>query len=116
MTSLFDRELTQMEREVRDLKTIHQRGLGATQFYSATAQKTTSSSMSYVTFTASVAPDSPLPAAFVAAISLPEPIAVNSTIYTIAPTGDHVSVTPVVYTPGTVKFKVISSSQIEDIT
>lgn len=116
MTSLFDRELTQMEREVRDLKTIHQRGLGTTQFYSATAQKTTSSSMSYVTFRASVAQGSPLPAAFVTAISLPEPIAVSSIIYGIAPTGDYVSVTPIVFTPGTVKCKVISSSQIEDIT
>lgn len=33
MTSLFDKELIEMEREVRDLKTIHQRGLGTTRFY-----------------------------------------------------------------------------------
>ena len=33
MISLFDQELLAMEREVRDLKTIHQRGLGTTRFY-----------------------------------------------------------------------------------
>ena len=33
MTSLFDKELIEMEREARDLKTIHQRGLGTTRFY-----------------------------------------------------------------------------------
>lgn len=33
MISLFDKELIAMEREVRDLKTIHQRGLGTTRFY-----------------------------------------------------------------------------------
>lgn len=33
--SLFDKELTEMEREVRDLKTIHQRGLGTVRFYEA---------------------------------------------------------------------------------
>lgn len=33
MISLFDRELMRMEQEVRDLKTIHQRGLGTTRFY-----------------------------------------------------------------------------------
>lgn len=33
MRSLFDKELTEMEREVRDLKAIHQRGLGTTRFY-----------------------------------------------------------------------------------
>lgn len=33
MQALFDKELTEMEREVRDLKTMHQRGLGTTRFY-----------------------------------------------------------------------------------
>ena len=33
MTSLFDKELSQMEKEVRDLKTIHERGIGTTRFY-----------------------------------------------------------------------------------
>lgn len=33
MISLFDKELLAMEHEVRDLKTIHQRGLGTTRFY-----------------------------------------------------------------------------------
>ena len=35
MQALFDKELTEMEREVRDLKTIHQRGLGTVRFYEA---------------------------------------------------------------------------------
>ena len=33
MISLFDLELKRMEQEVRDLKTIHQHGLGTTRFY-----------------------------------------------------------------------------------
>lgn len=37
MISLFDKELMQLEREVRDLKTIHKRGLGTVQFFTKTA-------------------------------------------------------------------------------
>lgn len=33
MQALFDKELIRMEQEVRDLKTMHQRGLGTTRFY-----------------------------------------------------------------------------------
>ena len=33
MISLFDKELLAMERDVRDLKTIHQRGVGSIVFY-----------------------------------------------------------------------------------
>ena len=40
MQALFDKELTEMEREVRDLKTIHQRGLGTVRFYEAETSAT----------------------------------------------------------------------------
>lgn len=116
MTSLFDRELTQMEREVRDLKTIHQRGLGTTRFYSATAQKSVSTSMGFATFRITTGDDAVVPIAIIPAISVPEPVATSLIVFSISTDGASASVTTSAFTPGTIKVKAICSSPIEEIT
>lgn len=115
MTSLFEQELLEMEREVRDMKTIHQRGLGTTRFYSATAEKTAAGSMVPVSFTINTYDDALIPIAFVPAVSLPTPIAVSSIVFTTSSDGSTASVIPIVYTAGTVKLKVMCSSVIKEI-
>ena len=116
MISLFERELIAMEREVRDLKTIHQRGLGTTRFYSATSTKNVASSMGFVSFTITPEADSPTPIALVPAVSLPEPVAVSLIVFEISNGGDYATITTMAFTPGDVKVKAICSSPIESIT
>lgn len=111
MQALFDKELTEMEREVRDLKTIHQRGLGTVRFYEAETSATISNSS--VLFTANLVagePNTPL------AISL---------VYGEPPIGDFnltassVGLNRTVWVPWTTrsfKVKFISSSAISGIT
>lgn len=116
MRSLFDKELTEMEREVRDLKTIHQRGLGTTRFYSATATKNVPSSMGYAGFSINAEAGAWTPIAVVPAFNLPEPVAVSSVVFSISSAGDSASVMAIAYTPGNVKLKVMCSSPIESIS
>lgn len=116
MISLFDKELEEMEREVRDLKTIHARGLGAVRFYEAEATKTVAYSQGYATFTITIAQDELTPAIIIPTLTIPEPLVYTFATYSINDDGDSASVTVSAYTPGTVKLKVISSSPIGSIT
>lgn len=116
MRSLFDKELEEMEREVRDLKTIHARGLGTVRFYEAEATKTVTTSQGYATFTITIAPDELTPAIIIPTLNIPEPLVYTFATYSINDDGDRASVTVSAYTPGPVKLKVISSSQIGSIT
>ena len=61
MTSLFDKELEEMEREVRDLKTVHLRGLGTIVFYSKTNTYTIPANKQ-LNWTISLQTDEPAPA------------------------------------------------------
>lgn len=115
MISLFDQELLDMEREVRDLKTIHQRGLGTTRFYSDTSQKNVPYSMGIASFSISAVDDAITPIAFVPAIQLPTPVAASTVVFSIGSNGDSASVTTIAFTPGTVKLKVMCSSEIQGI-
>lgn len=116
MISLFDQELMEMEREVRDLKTIYQRGLGTTKFYSATAQKNVPTMMGFASFTITAVDDAVTPIAIVPAIQLPTPVATSLIVFSIASGGDSANVTTMAFTPGTVKLKAICSSEIQGIT
>ena len=111
MTSLFEQELIAMEQEVRDLKTIHLRGLGTTRFYSGQA---TAENNQWVTFEAHVAADEPTPAIMQGLINVPEPV--NS---------PHISFAHQTYggtftfynngTQGQVSLTVISSSVLSQV-
>lgn len=116
MRSLFDKELEEMEREVRDLKTIHARGLGTVRFYEAEATKNVTYSQGYATFIITIAPDELTPAIIIPTLNIPEPLVYTFATYSINDDGDRASVTVSAYTPGPVKLKVISSSQIGSIT
>ena len=105
----FDEELTEMEREVRDLKTIHQRGLGTVRFYEA---ETTASVNGSARFDADLVTGEPQ-----------NPLAI-SILYGTAPlenfnldaqsVGLRRYVTT--YTTKNIKVKFISSSAISGIT
>lgn len=113
MTSLFDRELTQMEREVRDLKTIHQRGLGATRFYRESYTISNASS-GFHTVKIYLAEGELTPAIILAHINTPVPVL---TAYVrIYPRSYGADAQIYVYTAGAVRIDVISSAQIEEIT
>lgn len=111
MQALFDKELTEMEREVRDLKTIHQRGLGTVRFYEAeTGTVTVNGSKRFTANLVAGEPTTPL------AISL---------VYGEPPIGDFnltassVGLNRTVWVPRTTrsfKVKFISSSAISGIT
>lgn len=60
MRSLFEKRIERAERELRDLKTMHLRGLGTTQFFTKTYQagQTFNGFIADITFKA----DEPLPA------------------------------------------------------
>ena len=116
MRSLFDKEIEEMEREVRDLKTIHARGLGTVRFYEAEATKNVTYSQGYATFTITITPDELTPAIIIPTLNIPEPLVYTFATYSINDDGDRASVTVSAYTPGPVKLKVISSSQIGSIT
>ena len=112
MQALFDKELTEMEREVRDLKTIHQRGLGTVRFYEAETGTVTLNQAS-ARFTANLVAGEPT-----------TPLAI-SLIYGEPPIGDFnltassVGLNRTVWVPWTTrsfKVKFISSSAISGIT
>lgn len=60
MISLFEKELMRMEQEVRDLKTIHQRGLGTVRFYEASVSTTVNGSKTFTANLATGEPSNPL--------------------------------------------------------
>ena len=112
MQALFDKELTEMEREVRDLKTIHQRGLGTVRFYEAETGTVTISNSS-ARFTANLVAGEPT-----------EPLAIGLT-YGEPPLNDFsyaasmVGLNYTVWVPQatkSVRVKFISSSAISGIT
>lgn len=112
MTSLFDRELTQMEREVRDLKTVYQRGLGAIRFYRATYTKSNASS-GFHNFKVNIADGEPTPAIFTAHANVPTPTQTPSVRVYARSYGAQVQV--YAYTAGDIRVDVISSAAIEGI-
>lgn len=63
MTGLFEKQLTQMEREVRDLKTVHQRGLGSIVFYQF-AQTITIPANKWLDWTIELKSNEPSPAIY----------------------------------------------------
>ena len=110
MQALFDKELTEMEREVRDLKTIHQRGLGTVRFYEAETGTVTVNGSKR--FTANLVAGEPT-----------NPLAIGLT-YGEPPLGDfnytasNVGLNHTVWatTTKSVRVKFISSSAISGIT
>lgn len=112
MTSLFEQELLDMEREVRDMKTVHQRGLGTVRFYRASYTKQNASA-GYNQFKVTLYPDELTPAVFTAHINTPIParsayVAINEQSY-------GATATVYTYTAGAVTIDVISSAQIQGI-
>lgn len=112
MTSPFDRELTAMERETRDLKTVHQRGLGATRFYRKTYTKQ-NASQGFHRFEIHIYDGEPTPAIITAHINLPIPA--RSPSLTIIPQPYGADALVYTYTPGAIRIDAISSAQIEEI-
>ena len=113
MISLFDRELIEMEREVRDLKTIHQRGLGATRFYKKSFTKTGASS-GYHNFRVQIYDGEPMPAIITAYINTPTPT--RTPTVEVSPQSYGASVSVYCYTAGNIRVDVVSSSDIQGIT
>lgn len=116
MISIFERELEEIEREVRDLKTIHQRGLGTVQFYEATSTKTILNSQGYASFSVDIASGEPTPSLIIPAVNIPQPLVYSFVVFSLNADGDHAGVTVSAWTPGQVKLKVISSSIVGSIT
>ena len=111
MISLFDKELLEMEREVRDLKTIHQRGLGTTRFYSQSLQKSIDV---YVDVTVTIANDEPMPAIITLAANIPAPIRYPNIVFD--PQSQGMLFDVLGGQQGTAKLKVLSSSRIGSVT
>lgn len=112
MISLFDRELMRMEQEVRDLKTIHQRGLGTVKFFDAEISTTLTSTAS-VLFQGTIASGEPANPLAISLVNFPEPI--DDLQIGI----DTVGLSRWVGTwtaPRAIKVKFISSSQLSGIT
>lgn len=110
MQALFDKELTEMEREVRDLKTIHQRGLGTVRFYEAETGTVTVNGSKR--FTANLVAGEPA-----------EPLAIGLTygeppLEDFSYTASNVGLNHTVWTSTSksVRVKFISSSAISGIT
>ena len=111
MQALFDKELTEMEREVRDLKTIHQRGLGTVRFYEAETGTVTVNGSKR--FTANLVAGEPT-----------EPLAIGLTygeppLEAFSYTASNVGLNHTVWVPRatkSVRVKFISSSAISGIT
>lgn len=113
MTSLFDKQLTQMEREVRDLKTIHRRGLGETRFY---RDSITISNAAQGTHTVQIhlAAGELTPAIISAHINTPTPTRTSNVRIYQRTYGADASI--YTYTAGTIRVDVISSAEIEELT
>lgn len=112
MTSLFDRELTQMEHEVRDLKTIHQRGLGATRFYRK-SYTINGASSGFHTVEVHLAEGEPTPAIITAHIRTQTPV--FSAHSRIDQQSYGASVLVYSYTAGDIQIEIISTAQIQEI-
>lgn len=110
MISLFDRELMRMEQEVRDLKTIHQRGLGTTRFYVYERQITIPSGIFWFYFDATVEDASLIPMAMLPFIE--GPTTIN---YTITFTANGFEVGGIA-SEGTVVVRVFTSQPLATIT
>lgn len=112
MISLFDKELMRMEQEVRDLKTIHQRGLGTVKFFE-TETTATLSSIGSSRFQGNIMAGEPANPLAISLVNYPEPlqdiiigldtVGLTRWVGTIAP-------------PKSIKVKFISSSQLSGIT
>lgn len=112
MTSLFEQELIAMEQEVRDLKTIHLRGLGTTRFYSSQVEFEKATSQ---TFEAHIAADEPTPAIMQGLINLPTPILNPVVRYLPQSYGASFLVMTLSTASGQGKFTVISSSALSQV-
>lgn len=112
MTSLFEQELIAMEQEVRDLKTLHLRGLGTTRFYSAQVEFEKATSQ---TFEAHIAADEPTPAIMQCLINLPTPILNPLVDYFPQPYGASFLVMTLSTASGQGKVAVISSSALSQV-
>lgn len=112
MTSLFDRELTQMEREVRDLKTIHQRGLGATRFYRK-SYTINGASSGFHTIEVHLADGELTPAIITAHIRTQTPV--FSSYSRVDPQSYGANILVYNYTAGDVQIEIISTAQIQEI-
>lgn len=110
MTSLFDKELTEMEREVRDLKTIHRRGLGMTRFYSADIEKDHDI---FTDITVQIADGEPTPAIVTVAANIPTPI--NFPMIVFTPQNNGYLFDILGGASGKAKVKAMSTSQIGSI-
>ena len=109
----FEQELLAMEREVRALKTIHQRGLGTVKFYRASHTKSNASAGVTSGFEVHLADGEPTPAIFTAHVNTPTPVAgVDVSIF-----GRSYGALVNVFTwqAGTIKVDVVCSSQIQEI-
>lgn len=110
MTSLFDKELTEMEREVRELKTIHRRGLGTTRFYEAGIEKNHDI---FTDITVQIADGEPTPAIVTIAANIPTPINFPMVVFTPQDNGYLFDILG--GASGTAKVKAMSTSQIGSI-
>ena len=109
MQALFDKELTEMEREVRDLKTIHQRGLGTARFYEAETSATINGSKRFRATLVAGEPTEPL----AIGLTYGEP-PLDDFNYTASNVGLNHTVWAT--TTKSVRVKFISSSAISGIT
>ena len=109
MQALFDKELTEMEREVRDLKTIHQRGLGTVRFYEAETSATLNGSRRFRATLVAGEPTEPL----AIGLTYGEP-PLDDFNYTASNVGLNHTVWAT--TTKSVRVKFISSSAISGIT
>lgn len=113
MISLFDKELLDMEHEVRDLKTIHQRGLGTTRFYRASVTKQNASAGSH-SFQIHLADGELTPAIILASINAPTPTGASNVSLYERSYGALASV--YIQNAGTIRLDVVSSADISEIT
>lgn len=111
MTSLFERELERMEQEVRDLKTIHLRGIDSTRFYESDVEK---SFNIYADVTVVIAGGEPMPGIVTMAANIPTPLRFPMIVYTPQEQGFLFDVLG--SGSGTMKAKVLSSSQIGSVS
>ncbi len=110
MISLFDKELMRMEQEVRDLKTIHQRGLGTTRFYTYEREITIPDEYDRFSLQATVEDPSLLPI-----VIFPYMEYVGAINFIIGYTDDSFMIGGVA-SRGTVVVKIITSQPLENIT
>lgn len=112
MTNLFDRELTQMEHEVRDLKTIHQRGLGATRFYRK-SYTINGASSGFHTIEVHLAEGELTPAIITAHIRTQTPVFTAHSHVDQQSYGASILIYN--YTAGDIQIEIISTAQIQEI-